>query len=293
MSAGPLDLCVLFGSIVGSARLLEKLDETEARRAVDRCLHRMERATVAEKGRVRRMDADGFVAEFDSAEAALRAAGDMQQRVHDLPPVSGMALAVRVGCHCGGIAEDGGPAGESVDFALRLAAQARPGQTLTSASIATALPAEVRRFIRPAGALAANGGGSEAEIFEAIWSRSDPAFQAVDREGAPLPAGVRLKLSHGERHLVVGPEQPAASMGRGAHMDFVIRDSRASRRHGRIEFRKGVFVLIDESTNGTYVSFLGGPEFAVRRQELALHGRGYFRCGHAGDGERLDFEIVE
>ena len=66
MSAGPLGLCVLFGSIVGSARLLEKLDEGEARRAVDRCLHRMERATVAEKGRVRRMDVDGFMAEVDS-----------------------------------------------------------------------------------------------------------------------------------------------------------------------------------------------------------------------------------
>ena len=53
----------------------------------------------------------------------------------------------------------------------------------------------------------------------------------------------------------------------------------ASRHHARIEKRKDHFVLIDQSTNGTYVTISGRTEIAVRRSEFVLYGSGQIAFG--------------
>jgi hypothetical protein len=40
-------------------------------------------------------------------------------------------------------------------------------------------------------------------------------------------------------------------------------------------------VLIDHSSNGTYVTVEGEAEMALRREELVLRGRGRVSFGHA------------
>ena len=52
-----------------------------------------------------------------------------------------------------------------------------------------------------------------------------------------------------------------------------------SRVHARIDFRKNRFVLIDESTNGTYVQPDGGEEVYVRRDSTELAGSGVIGMG--------------
>ena len=54
----------------------------------------------------------------------------------------------------------------------------------------------------------------------------------------------------------------------------------ASRLHARIERRRDKFVLIDQSTNGTYVTLEGEKEILLRREELILRGRGHISFGH-------------
>ena len=44
--------------------------------------------------------------------------------------------------------------------------------------------------------------------------------------------------------------------------------------HARIERRRDKFVLIDHSSNGTYVTMESEPEIALRREEMVLRGRG-------------------
>ena len=70
----------------------------------------------------------------------------------------------------------------------------------------------------------------------------------------------------------------------------MIADRRASRTHARIERRRDKFVLIDQSTNGTYVTFDGEAEFALKREEVILRGKGRICFGHAFDAGA---EIVE
>lgn len=64
------------------------------------------------------------------------------------------------------------------------------------------------------------------------------------------------------------------------------------RTHARIEKRKGNFVLIDQSSNGTYVTVSGRDEIVLRREEFILHGTGVIAFGHALH-ERPNCEVVE
>jgi predicted component of type VI protein secretion system len=58
-------------------------------------------------------------------------------------------------------------------------------------------------------------------------------------------------------------------------------DPMASRRHAKIELRAGTFVLIDQSSNGTFVSFGVNAEMRLKREEVILHGSGKIAFGHS------------
>src|SRR5512146_2387517 len=105
MNEAPLNVSVLFADVSGSARLHEKLGSAEALRAVDRCMKRMERTVDGFNGRIVKIVGDELMATFDHADEALQAAIEMQLRVADLPPVSGVKLEIRVGFSHGEVVE--------------------------------------------------------------------------------------------------------------------------------------------------------------------------------------------
>jgi predicted component of type VI protein secretion system len=72
-------------------------------------------------------------------------------------------------------------------------------------------------------------------------------------------------------------------VGRADENDVVIRGGLISRVHARIELERNKFVLIDQSTNGSFVHFAGGEEVFVRRDSLPLRGEGTIGLGKAPD----------
>jgi predicted component of type VI protein secretion system len=75
-------------------------------------------------------------------------------------------------------------------------------------------------------------------------------------------------------------QRPAVSLGREATNEFVIPDKMASRVHCKIEYRRGNFFLVDQSTNGTYVTVQGDAEVVLKREQFMLRGRGVISLGH-------------
>jgi len=76
----------------------------------------------------------------------------------------------------------------------------------------------------------------------------------------------------------------------------VIADKLASRLHARIERRRDKFALIDQSSNGTYVTVEGEGEILLRREELLMRGRGHISFGHsqaADPAETLAFACID
>src|ERR1035438_4571458 len=168
------DLCLLFADISGSSRLYEKLGDTEALRAVERCLNRLERATAGQKGRVVKTIGDEVMAVFNSADAAVHAAVEMQQRIDSLPSVSGVKLAVRIGLHWGSALEEKDDVfGDTVNTASRLAGLAKGGQILTSTESLAVLSPHQQFSTREIGYLAVKGKAESVRVFEVIWQESD------------------------------------------------------------------------------------------------------------------------
>ena len=253
-------LSVLFAEVPGSVRLHQKLGDAEASRAVDRCLKRMERAVEAFGGHRVGTVGDRLMASFDRPDAALQAALQMQERVADLPPVSGVKLAIRVGLAHGVVSEErGGLVGEAVDAALQLAAQAKPGQLLISRQAQCELSEPWKKSTRDLGP--APGGLPGTSVFELV-------------SPADLTLGAPLVVRYGDAVVVLSERKRVIVMGRDAECDIAIRDRRSSRQHARIELRGDRIVLVDHSSNGTYVTLDDQPELFLRGDECVIHGRG-------------------
>ena len=91
---------------------------------------------------------------FPTADAAFQAAMDMQQRVLNLPPVSGVKLNIRVGFHFGPTIEENNDLfGDTVNTAKRLCDAAASGELLVSqaACAAAGLPAGPPREVQAKG----------------------------------------------------------------------------------------------------------------------------------------------
>src|SRR5258706_11404488 len=114
---------------------------------------------------------------------------------------------------------------------------------------------------------------------------------------APAPGTkpqARLGLGHGGKEIIGAPGREPITLGRESSSDVVIADRKASREHARIELRRDKFVLVDVSSNGTFVTFHGESEMAVKREEVLLRGRGSISFGHpysADPTEVAAFEI--
>jgi hypothetical protein len=96
------------------------------------------------------------------------------------------------------------------------------------------------------------------------------------RKGEPA-RGMRLRFA--DREFLVDERQSSVTIGRGEDQDIVVTGERTSLMHARIEIRGNKFVLIDQSTNGTYVQTADGEESFIRRDSSQLRGRGMLGLG--------------
>lgn len=69
-------------------------------------------------------------------------------------------------------------------------------------------------------------------------------------------------------------------MGRDETNELQLDGQLASRDHARILVRNGKFILIDHSTNGTYLLPEGGASVAMMHEEYVLSGSGKISFGN-------------
>jgi len=287
MSATQRKLVVMFADVSGSAGLFERLGDTEAMYAVERCLKRMNRAIDGYRGRTVQIVGDELLATFESAEDACQAAIDMQQRIADLPPVSGLKLTIRIGLHAGSVVEeDGKLTGDVVSNAARIAGIARRNQILGSSTLVAALPSQGVISARPVpelGAVPENG--ADLTLFRIHW----PGHEIHSGQGPSsiLPVDRLCVRYHGKAFLL-DAKTPLLTLGRDLACKLIIEDRKASRQHARIEKREHDYYLVDTSTNGSFVSRSGQQEVMVRRHEILLEGKGRICFGSSGNDPTAD-----
>jgi class 3 adenylate cyclase len=120
---------ILFSDIVDSTAMLESLGDHAWAELLQEHNVRIRSAIDNLRGREMASLGDGFLALFDGAAKAVRAAEVMHQAVEDL------GLRLRIGIHTGELEIVGGQArGVAVHTAARVASLGGPGQVLVSAS---------------------------------------------------------------------------------------------------------------------------------------------------------------
>lgn len=295
MSTTQRQLIVMFADVSGSTALFERLGDKEAMHAVERCLKRMNRSIDGYKGRTVNTVGDELLATFDLAEDACQAAIDMQQRIADLPPVSGLKLTIRIGLHCGTVDDGDKPSGPVVTTAGRIAGIARRDQILCSSVLVKALPQPTVIAADPMpdlGSVPENG--VALQLFQVHWPSYQGASHAVFSSfGSIIPPLSRLCVRYRGKAFLLDDKTPLLTIGRDLSCKLVVDDRKASRQHARIELRGDGFYLVDTSTNGSFVAASGCQEVMIRHHEVLLEQRGRIGFGNSGNdpvAESAEFE---
>lgn len=298
MSATPRKLIVMFADVSGSTALFERLGDKEAMHAVERCLKRMQRSIDGYKGRTIQVAGDELLASFELAEDACQAAIDMQQRIADLPPVSGLKLTIRIGLHCGLFSDDGDQlSGPPITSAARIAGIARRDQILCSSLLVDALPQPGVIIADPMPKLGTVQEDDTAlALFQINWpghQGGTPSVHSTLGPSSAAPPVERLCVRHHGKAFLLDDKTPILTIGRDLGCKLLIEDRKASRQHARIERRGDGFFLIDTSTNGCFVTLSGRQEIMVRRHEIQLENRGQISFGNSANDPLADIAEFE
>ena len=227
-----------------------------------------------------------------NADNAARAAVAMQLALSASPAMEAGKLGLGVGFHFGPVIQDNADVfGDTVNLAARLVEQAARGQILLVAETAELVTNVYRGSIRRLYPVQLKGFEQELTLCEAIW-RGDEAstFHPFDATRAES-SQARLELRWRGQSLVLRRIVEELTIGRDAGCRIVINGEHSSRHHCTIERRHDHFVVIDKSTNGTFVTIDGEDEVALRRDEIILRKKGWISFGQRRDagGELLEF----
>jgi class 3 adenylate cyclase len=287
-SPAPATGAVLFADVVGSARIYGRLGDAAAQTLVLGTLGRVGEIAARLGGEVVKTIGDEILLLLPDADAAVAVAAATHEQLRQGEVAGEAPVQMRIGLHWGEVLRrDGDVFGVTVNLAARLAGVAGPRQILTTAETARRLgPAWVSRT-RPWPAGHLKGFPPDLEVCQVLWEDEGADVTCLapgltTAAGSPGTAGP-LRLVCAGRTVEVPPGTEAFLLGRAEGCHVVVPGTHASRQHARVEHRGVAYVLIDQSTNGTWVRTDGSGERVLRREELPLFGRGWIGLGHPPD----------
>jgi class 3 adenylate cyclase len=282
-----LELAIVFADVVGSTKLYELLGDLRARDMVGICIDIMRAATEQNRGTVIKTMGDEVMATFETADDALNAAAQMQKNILLNPDlkVEEQAVAIRIGCNYGPVVmENRDIFGSAVHTANRMTSQAKAGQIITTRTMVEQLTGEWRASVRQIDIATLKGRSSEVELYEVLWQTEDITSMVPQIASRPKTSKAqRLRLRYQGQEVLVQDGRANITMGRAEENDLVVKGTLISRLHARVELSRNKFILIDQSTNGTFVIGKDGEEAFVRRDSMQLRGEGLIGLGKAPD----------
>ena len=274
MTRETVKLAVLFADVSGSTRLYEQMGDTGAFGQIKDCLQILTLVTSQHKGWVVKTIGDGMMCAFPDVDSAALAACEMQRHITQRPAARGREkISIRVGFHFGTVLREGNEIfGDAVNFAAGIVALA------TAALLSPHLNLRIRKLT----AVPVKGKRNPIDVHEIAWQDVGQETHVPGRVSshAQVLQQSRLNIEFRQRKYVF---RDSFTLGRDETSDLVIDDPMASRHHARIEKRKEQFVLIDQSTNGSYVTITGRKEIPLRRAEFILYGSGQIAFGDSPD----------
>ena len=278
-----IEVAILFADVVGSTQLYEKLGDIKAREMVGRCLDIMKEATEQHSGTVIKTMGDEVMSTFPTADDAMNAARQMQNLINtdaSLALDTGQ-VSIRIGCHYGPVVQENRDIfGSAVHTANRMTSQAKAKQIITTASTVDQLSPDWRSAARQIDVATVRGQSHEVALFEVLWQPDEATSMLPTIGWGPsTKTQAKLSLRFQGNEVTVGQNGRSVSLGRAEDCDLVVKGNLISRLHARIEAQRDKFMLVDESTNGTFIQTINGDEIFVRRDSTQLSGEGVIGLG--------------
>jgi hypothetical protein len=217
---------------------------------------------------------------FDNPGDAVRASCEIHDAMEQQAGVEDLRLAVRIGIHYGtAISKDNDLFGDAVNVAARITSLAKAKQTLTSAQTVAMLTPIEQTMTRPLSLTPVKGKVEMLALQEVIWQQNNLTLLHTSRTQNVGGLSQRIVLKYQDRTLTIEGNGASFVVGREDNCHLQILSTHASRQHGKIEYRTGKFVFVDQSANGTYISLPDINNLFIHREELPLFASGILCCG--------------
>ena len=289
------DIAIMFVDISGSTSLYETLGNEPAYKLVTRCISILSDIIYQHQGTLIKTIGDEVMCTFSDACQAINAAIKMNNSFEDIFKTrlkKNLRPSLRIGLHTGRvIRKDNDVFGDAVNMAARMVSLAKPKQILTTQAMIDELTSDLQEKSRFVDKTRIKGKDGEFNIYEVIWNVGDMTIVLFDGPDSHVQCE-RLHLRYGRKDVYMDKDKPAITLGRLPENDLVVDDDIASRFHARIEYHRGKFVLIDQSSNGTYVFLDGEKPSFIHHDECVLSNCGFISLGReakAGSPEMIRF----
>ena len=275
-----VEISVLFADVCGSTRLYETLGDQRAQQVIGDCIAFMLEIVEQHRGTLIKTIGDEIMVRFDDPNDAVRAACEIQEENESGREYAGHRISLRAGLHHGpAILDDGDVFGDAVNVAARMAGIAKATQIITTGDTIAILEPDLVEMAREVDRTMVKGKSVELRICEILWEADDVTTMSMPTTARPVDTSL-LTLNYAGHEIQVGvAERPVVTLGRGSQADLVVKAPLASRVHCRFESRRGKFVVVDQSTNGTFVRTADGENVYLRREELLIWGSGMISLG--------------
>jgi len=214
----------------------------------------------------------------------MSAAVMMQSRIStDSKQDDRIPVSIRIGCHYGPVVQEQNDIfGAAVHTANRMTSQAKARQIVISGGTVEKMNAELRKQTRQIDVATVRGKIDEVALYEFLWNPEEATsmLPTIEWENQSRKSST-LTLKFRDQTVEVSDRHKNAIMGRAEDNDLVVKGNLISRIHAKIEMRRGKFMLVDQSTNGTFVQDLQGEETFVRRDSTEIGGEGTIGLGRA------------
>jgi adenylate cyclase len=277
-------LAILFADICGSTALYANLGDGLARQLILRCINTMTGVIDIYQGRLIKTIGDEIMCTFPSAEAAFHAACAMQAAVANDRPLEGTLMHIRIGFNYGEVINESEDVyGNTVNVAARVATITRAGQIMATRAVLDAVPAGLRERMRQILRAEFKGLQDRLDVYQVLTEKEDHQSTRIGMTAyRKSPENTQeMVLNYRHSSIRIDREHRSAVLGRDESCSLVVQNDLASRLHCRIELRFGKFVIIDQSTNGTFIRSTGGGLIHITREETVLHGHGAISLGVA------------
>lgn len=282
--AKDLEVAIVFADVVGSTQLYDKFGDTKASETVASCLDIMKDATFQFNGIVIKTIGDEVMSTFESVDDAMGASVMMQTRITvDSEKDDAIPVSIRIGCHYGPVVQEQNDIfGAAVHTANRMTSQAKARQIVMSGHTVEQMSPELRNQTRQIDIATVRGRLDEVALFELVWQPEEATsmLPTIEWETKGRKAA-KLLLNFRDSTIEVSDQRKSINLGRADDNDLVVKGNLISRIHAKVEMRRGRFILVDQSTNGTFLKDAKGVERFVRRDSSELDEEGTIGLGQS------------